>query len=91
MENDWSLKEPIVIKGTDICQCGIPHTNRSIVTHLNRYERLLNHYDEKEKRIQDKIKNRIKDLNEIDFMKYESVISTNELKWVLSLFEWEEC
>lgn len=90
MQNNWSLKEPVVIKGTDICQYGIPHTNRSIVTHLNRYERLLNYYDKKEKRIQNKIKNRIKDLNEIDFMEYESVISTNELKWVLSLFEYEE-
>ena len=39
----WSLNTNI-IEGTDICQNGIPHTNRSIVTVLNRYERELTRF-----------------------------------------------
>lgn len=38
--NRWSLNTDI-IKGTNICEEGIPHTNRSIVNRLNRYEREL--------------------------------------------------
>ena len=37
-EKRWSYSGGVIV-GTDICENGIPHTNRSVVTHLNKYER----------------------------------------------------
>lgn len=57
-EKRWSLNTNI-IEGTNICEKGIPHTNRSIVTHLNRYERELDELRRENKRFVETIKSAI--------------------------------
>ena len=49
--NRWSLNTT-TITGTDICEEGIPHTNRSIVNILNRYERELKQLQQENKQLQ---------------------------------------
>lgn len=50
-DKKWFLNTD-VIEGTDICEEGIPHTNRSIVTILNRYESDLNELKTKTQRLE---------------------------------------
>ena len=50
-DKKWFLNTD-VIEGTDICEEGIPHTNRSIVTNLNRYESNLNELKTKNQRLE---------------------------------------
>ena len=50
IEKRWSFSGGVIV-GTDICEKGIPHTNRSIVTHLNRYERKIKELEEENKQL----------------------------------------
>lgn len=47
----WSFSGEGVI-GTDICEEGIPHTKRSVVTHLNRYEKEIKELKKKNKQLE---------------------------------------
>ena len=46
----WSFNGGVIV-GTDICEEGIPHTNRSIVTHLNMYERKIRELEEENEQL----------------------------------------
>lgn len=54
-EKRWSFNGGVIV-GTDICEEGIPHTNRSIVTHLNRYERKIRELEEENEQLKKDLK-----------------------------------
>lgn len=59
-EKRWSFSGGVIV-GTDICEKGIPHTNRSIVTHLNRYERKIKELEEENEKLKKMGKVSLKD------------------------------
>ena len=76
-EKRWSFNGGVIV-GTDICEEGIPHTNRSIVTHLNRYERKIRELEEENGKLK-----QLLDLFASDICKVTELLDENNIEYEL--------
>ena len=76
----WSFNGGVIV-GTDICEEGIPHTNRSIVTHLNMYERKIRELEEENEQLKKENKGlQFKIIDMLDFVKEKGTVTREEIK-----------
>lgn len=85
-EKRWSFNSGVIV-GTDICEEGIPHTNRSIVTNLNRYERKIRELEEENEKLKQDV---LEQSEEIEIL-YEVKQENYDLKkWLSTVPQMEE-